>query len=139
MAQCASLHITHGLSVLEYPNTGPLLDSDRAVNDLIGEAIVHSAAMVIVPADRFPPEFFQLRTQLAGGLLQKFVNYRLRLTIVGELPHDALESESLQAFIREANRGDQIWFVSDTDELRQRVVRLSAIFGTEPPHQRTTT
>lgn len=121
---CESSHIVQGICVLEYPNTSPLLDNDRAVNDLIGEASANSAAMVVVPASRFPPEFFQLRTQRAGSFLQKFVNYRLRLAIVGELPLEALESESLQAFIREANRGDQIWFVANANEARQRLASL---------------
>jgi hypothetical protein len=89
--------------------------------DLIGEAMANSAGLVVIPAGRFSPDFFQLRTRLAGGLLQKFVNYRLRLAIVGDLSRAMSESEALQAFISESNRGAQIWFLSSTDELRQKL------------------
>jgi hypothetical protein len=114
-------YVVHGLRVFEYPAEGPTLDNDRAVMDLIGEAMANSAGLVVIPAGRFFPDFFQLRTRLAGGLLQKFVNYRLRLAIVGDLSRAMSESEALQAFISESNRGAQIWFLSSTDELRQKL------------------
>ena len=68
-----------GLRVLECSAEGPILDSDRAVMDLIGKAMANSAVLVVVPAGSFSPDFFQLRTRPAGDLLQKFVNYRLRI------------------------------------------------------------
>ncbi len=111
----------HGIRVLEYSAEGPILSNDRAIMDLIADARSNSADMVVVPATRFAPEFFQLRTRLAGDLLQKFVNYQLRLTILGDLTREASESQSLQAFIRESNRGAQLWFLSSFEELEQKL------------------
>ncbi len=111
----------HGLRILEYSAEGPILDNDRAVMDLIGEAMANSAELVVIPVGRFSPSFFELRTRLAGDLLQKFINYRLRLAIVGDLSKMLSESEALQAFISESNRGAQIWFLSCTDELRKKL------------------
>ena len=38
-----------------------------------------------MPATRFDGAFFNLRTGLAGEIMQKFVNYHLRLVIIGDL------------------------------------------------------
>jgi hypothetical protein len=114
-------YVVHSLRVLEYSAEGPILDNDRAIMDLIGEAMANSAGLVVIPAGKFSPSFFELRTRFAGDLLQKFVNYRLRLAIVGDLSRTVSESETLQAFISEANRGAQIWFLSSTDELKQKL------------------
>jgi hypothetical protein len=118
---CEISYVVHGLRVLEYSAERPILDSDRAVMDLIGEAMANSAVLVVVPAGRFSPDFFQLRTRLAGDLVQKFVNYRLRLAIVGDLSKAMSDSAAFKAFVRESNRGDQIWFLSSSYELGQKL------------------
>ena len=111
----------HGVRILEYPAEGPILGDDRAVMDLIADGRSHNADMVVVSTARFSAEFFQLRTRLAGDLLQKFVNYQLRLTILGDLSKEASESQSLQAFIRESNRGAHLWFLNTIQELEQKL------------------
>lgn len=114
-------NVVHGLRILEYSAEGPIPDNDRAVMDLIGEAMANSAELVVIPVGKFSPSFFKLRTRLAGDLLQKFANYGLRLAIVGDLSRSVSESQALQAFISESNRGAQIWFLSCSDELRQKL------------------
>lgn len=63
-------------------------------------------------------EFFTLSTGLAGEFLQKFANYRLRLVIVGDVSRYTEQSSAVGDFVREANRGNQITFVSRLEELR---------------------
>ena len=48
---------------------------------MIGEAIEHRAGLVLIPVERLEDEFFRLRTRVAGEIVQKFVNYGLRLAI----------------------------------------------------------
>ena len=43
------------------------------------------------------------------------------LRVLEYLSRTVSESETLQAFISEANRGAQIWFLSSIDELRQKL------------------
>jgi hypothetical protein len=49
-----------------------------------------------------PPEFFDLRTGVAGELVQRLVNYRLRMAVV--VPDPGVHSASFQDFAREASR-----------------------------------
>lgn len=59
-------------------------------------------------------EFFILSTGLAGEILQKFVNYRMRFAVYGDFSQ--YTSKPLRDFIRESNRGSQIFFAPDRDE-----------------------
>jgi Domain of unknown function (DUF4180) len=45
---------------------------------------------------------------LAGEFAQKFVNYRLRLAIVGDISQHLAGSEALCDFVAETNRGNQL-------------------------------
>ena len=71
-------------------------------------------AGLVVRKENLPEEFFDLKTKLAGEMLQKFSNYKVKLAIVGDF--GSIESKALADFIRECNRGRQIFFVGDTDE-----------------------
>jgi hypothetical protein len=52
------------------------------------------------------PDFFELQTQLAGVMLRKFVNYRLRVAVMGDFSELASNSAAPRAFTYESNRGD---------------------------------
>lgn len=56
-------------------------------------------------------DFFDLRTKLAGDILQKYTNYQVKLAIVGDF--DGYDSKSLRDFIRESNSGAQFFFLKD--------------------------
>jgi hypothetical protein len=116
-----SLVHMHGVPVLVLPEDGPRLQSDSDAVDLIGKAIEHGADVVLLPVARLTDDFFVLRTRLAGEVIQKFVNYRLRLAIVGDISQHLAESSALRDFVAETNRGSQLWFVATTQELDQRL------------------
>ncbi|WP_219834516.1 DUF4180 domain-containing protein [Paenibacillus sp. R14(2021)] len=58
-------------------------------------------------------DFFELRTKLAGEILQKYTNYRVKLAIVGDF--SGYDSKSLKDFIYECNQGKQFFFLNDKD------------------------
>ncbi len=68
---------------------------------------------MILPKEKLPEAFFQLSTGLAGEILQKYTNYDMKLAIVGSF--DMYDSKSLEDFIRESNRGNQVYFLPDVD------------------------
>ena len=70
-------------------------------------------------------ELFSLRSGVLGAVTQKFVNYRLRLAIVGDVPGYVARSDALRDYVREANRGRQIWFVASEDALAERIAARS--------------
>jgi hypothetical protein len=114
--------LINDVPVLMCAAEGEAICGEREVLDLIGNASYQGAEWVVVPAERFDEAFFQLRTRVAGDIIQKFVQYRVGLVVLGDISRHTAASTALRDFVREANRGRQTWFLSDTDELRERLV-----------------
>ncbi|MGW8396208.1 DUF4180 domain-containing protein [Streptomyces lydicus] len=76
---------------------------------------------VVIPAGRFDEAFFRQRTQIAGEIIQKFVNYRVGLAVLGDSSRHTGASSALRDFVRECNRGQQTWFLSGAEELHERL------------------
>jgi hypothetical protein len=108
---------------------GPVIADDREAVDLIVEAGRYGAgaAWTVIPVSRLGDDFFELRTRKAGAIVQKFVSYQMKLAVIGDIAERVAESESLAAWVRESNRGRDLWFVSDVDELRARLARQRAV------------
>lgn len=111
----------HSDHVLMCDADGPTLGSERDANDLLSAAFEHSATLVAIPVARLSDDFFRLGTRLAGEVVQKFVNYKVRLAIVGDISQRIAASKPLHDFVYEANRGQQLWFVRDMAELEARL------------------
>jgi hypothetical protein len=108
----------HGVRVLALDATGPVIADEDAVLDVVGQAFGDGAEVVAIPVPRLDPSFTQLSSGFAGAVVQKFVNYRLRLVVVGTL---GATSGPVADWVREANRGRELWFVADLDELDARI------------------
>jgi len=83
--------------------------------DLIGNVYYQGFDTLILHEKNITPEFFDLKTKLAGDILQKFTQYHLALVIVGDF--DKYQSKSLADFIYESNQGRQVNFVKTLENL----------------------
>jgi hypothetical protein len=108
--------------VLHLPAEGPPLATGQDALDLIGEAWGAGAEILAVPAARLAPSFFDLRSGDAGDFVQKFVNYHLRLVVLGDISAHLAASGALRDFVRESNRGAHVWFVDGPEDLAGRLV-----------------
>lgn len=106
----------NGVPVLVCAPDGPPVATVQDALDLIG-ATYGRSEVVALPATRLDERFFTLGTGLAGEVMQKFVNYQIRLAIVGDISGHLAASSALRALVHESNRGRQIWFVTDLDDL----------------------
>ena len=73
---------------------------------------------VIVHEKNIIPDFFDLKTRLAGEILQKFSNYRVQLTIIGEF--SKYPGQSIKDFIYESNKGKLVNFLPTVAEAKDR-------------------
>jgi len=87
--------------------------------DWMANASYEGAHNLVVYEHNLSPEFFDLKTQLAGDILQKAANYHMKVAIVGDFAQ--YESKSLRAFMVECNRGRQIFFVVDRETAVSRL------------------
>jgi hypothetical protein len=76
---------------------------------------------MLLPKSALPEAFFDLKTRLAGEILQKYVNYGMKLAVVGDFSH--YTSRSLRDFLRETNRGRSAFFVADERDAVERLAK----------------
>lgn len=81
--------------------------------DIMTDANYYGARSIILEEKHLNSDFFDLRTGMAGEILQKYSNYRVKLAIVGDF--EKFKSKSLNAFIFECNRGNAIFFAPDKE------------------------
>ena len=99
---------------------GEIVADARAAMDLIAAVRYETGCdRVAMAKEALPPEFFRLSTGLAGEMLQKFVNYRVKLAVYGDFA--GYTSKPLQDFIRESNRGQDVFFVGTREEAVERL------------------
>ena len=117
----ARLHELHGVRVLEAQADGGPVTGERDAVDLVGLGLEQGAEWVAVPVQRLGEDFFRLANRIAGEVIQKFVNYRMKLAVVGDISAQVQDSKALRDFVYESNRGTHVWFVADLADLEQRL------------------
>lgn len=90
---------------------GTLLRSEDDARDLIQETFGNSIRLAVVPVERLDPDFFVLRRGVAGVFVQKLVQFRVGLAIVGDTSPQLEASRALRDWVRELSRGRDILFV----------------------------
>ena len=98
-----------------------IFDVDSALDLMASVHYQSGARRLILDSSVFDGRFFDLKTRLAGDILQKFVNYQTKLAIIGDF--SVYTSKSLRDFIRESNSGSDIFFVGDEMEAIARLSR----------------
>jgi hypothetical protein len=84
------------------------------ISDAVGASL--GRGLILSEAD-LGPDFFDLRTGLAGELMQKFVNYRVRVAIIVPLPDD--HGERFAELAHEHATHPTVRFVRSLDEAMQ--------------------
>jgi hypothetical protein len=116
----------HYLRTADNRTIAELVDDDFIIKetqdavDLLGEAVTNDCSSIIIYRKNLHPDFFDLKTRLAGEILQKFSNYQVKLAIVGDF--SGFKSKSLRDFIYESNKGNLIFF---TDDIKNAMKKLS--------------
>ena len=106
---------------------GPSLAEDRNLSDLTGELFGARATLVAIPLDRLGPDFLRLSSGVAGAVLQKLVNYRFRIAVLGDVSAAEAASAPLRDFVRESNRGATVWFVEDLEALGAKLAAANPL------------
>jgi hypothetical protein len=68
---------------------------------------------IVINKSAICEHFFDLKTRLAGEILQKFINYKTKIAIIGDFSN--YTSKSLKDFIYESNKGKDIFFLSNKE------------------------
>lgn len=77
-------------------------------------AVNAGAQCIAVNKAAVSEDFFDLSTGVAGDAVQKLVNYRYRLAIVGDFSQ--YSSKALRDYMYECNNGRHLYFVPTTEQ-----------------------
>ncbi len=91
-----------------------LINTIEDSTDLLGNLYYQGFDAIIMYQKNINPDFFELKTKMAGEILQKFSNARMKLTIIGDFAE--VDSKSLRDFIYESNKGSLVNFVNSLEE-----------------------
>jgi len=100
-------HTQDNRKIAELNSEKRLIHNAQDALDLMGNLYYQGYDVIIIYAHHLPSDFFELKNGLAGEILQKFSNYRLKLAIIGDFKDT---SKSFHDFIRESNKGNHIRF-----------------------------
>ncbi len=114
-------HEVNNIKIAEISSKQIILNDAQDGLDLLGNIYYQGFDKIIIHQKNITPDFFELKNQMAGDILQKFSTYRVQFVIVGDFsPYD---SKSLNDFIFESNKGNQINFVSSTTEALKKIAQ----------------
>lgn len=112
-------HIVNEIKIAEIISDKIILKNIEDGLNLLGNLYYQGFDKIILHEKNIIPDFFDLKTKIAGGILQKFTQYQMPLVIVGDFTK--YTSKSLKDFIFESNKGRQINFVNSTTEVMNKI------------------
>lgn len=91
-----------------------IVDVQSALDLVMTVKYETGAARIVIDKDLICEDFFILSTGVAGEILQKFINYRVKAAVYGD--YSCYTSKPLRDFIYESNNGHDFFFVSTKEE-----------------------
>jgi len=101
-------------NIAEVKGTGLLINNLEDGLQIMVDCGAHEAYKAIIYQENITADFFELKTKLAGEILQKYTQYSFDIAIVGDF--SIYNSKSLADFIYESNKSKKINFVGTREE-----------------------
>lgn len=113
------IHSINNTKIAEILSDGMVIQTFQDGLDLLGNIYYQDIDKMVIYEKNITPLFFDLKTKMAGDILQKFSNYRVQLAIVGDFY--TYESKSMKDFIFESNTTRHINFVETLEEALEKL------------------
>ena len=113
-----------GIPVAEL--TGPekrIVDAPSALELAMTARHEAGASALLVDKAAVAEDFFILSTGLAGEILEKFIQYRIKMAVYGDF--SCYTSKPLRDFIYESNHGSDFFFVPEREEALRLLLRTA--------------
>lgn len=97
-----------------------LCDTPSALDFMMSISYETGCRAIVLNKECVCEKFFDLRTKTAGDILQKFINYDIKLALTGDF--SGYTSKALRDFIYESNNGSHIFFTASEEEAVERIL-----------------
>ncbi|NHA06798.1 DUF4180 domain-containing protein [Mucilaginibacter sp. HC2] len=112
---------TNNLIIAEIVSDSIIINDAQDALDILANCAYQDANRIIVYQKDITEDFFELKTKLAGEVLQKFSNYNSKLAIVGDF--SGYGSKSLRDFIYESNKAGRVSFVATKEDAIEALLK----------------
>jgi hypothetical protein len=112
-------HTVNEVQIGEVTSDGLIIETAEDGLDLLGNLYYQGFDSIVIHEANIAPTFFDLKTGIAGEILQKFSNYRMRLAIIGDF--EKYPGGSIREFVYESNRGGRVNFLGSVGEALERL------------------
>ena len=110
---------TGNITIAELTDENFVISQAQDILDIFGNLMFEDCDRLIIHERNLHADFFDLKTRLAGDILQKFSNYRVKLAVVGDF--SKYNSKSLHDFIAESNKLNTVFFIDTFDSAIQKL------------------
>jgi hypothetical protein len=110
-------HNIKGINTAEIISEEIILKTVENGLQLLGDLYYQGYDQILIYEKNIIPAFFDLKTKIAGDILQKFAQYQMGLIIIGDF--SKYNSQRLNEFIFESNKSMHIHFVSSLEEAKK--------------------
>lgn len=110
----------NGISIALVSSDTPVITDTQSALDLaMTIKYENGAERIVIDKNAVCDDFFILSRGIAGEILQKFINYQIKLAIYGDYSH--YTSKPLKDFIFESKRGKDFFFTATKEEAIQKL------------------
>ena len=103
-------------------DTKIITDVQSALDLIMSVKYEANTNKIVIDKKAITEDFFILSTGLAGEILQKFINYDVKIAIYGD--YSKYTSKPLKDFIYESNKGKDVFFVANKDEAINALIKI---------------
>lgn len=90
------------------------LSTENDTLDLISLCWEHDSQLVMIHYAALSEDFFQLKTKAAGNIMQKFINYGIKVTAI--IPQETFQKGRFKEMAMETNKGNHFRIYGSKEE-----------------------
>lgn len=107
--------LNNGKQIARVTSSEVLITDTQSALDLMATVKYETqCSRILLYKEAFCEDFFILSTCLAGEILQKYINYGVKIAVIGD--YSCYTSKPLHDFIYECNHGKDICFAGSYEE-----------------------
>ncbi|HHE40889.1 MAG TPA: DUF4180 domain-containing protein [Candidatus Cloacimonetes bacterium] len=114
MMEIITVHNENEVTFVECKPPEKLISSEQDAVDLIGLCGYHQTNNLLMYTNNVDKSFFDLKSTLAGAVLQKYMNYYMRVALV--LPSNIEHNKRFSEMALETNKGNHFRLFKTREE-----------------------
>lgn len=106
---------------IELISTTEPLSTENDALDLVALCWEHETYALMIHYTAFSENFFKLKTKVAGDIIQKFINYRIKAAAI--IPKETIQNVRFKEMAMEINKGEHFRLYESKEEAEEWLLK----------------